>query len=271
MKSLLRRKKLIWTIIILGLFGYYLRYMYLQVKGTRYLVTGQEMLNDMRYMSDLFMDNGEKNGVTRLPNDVVSSTGEPILSWRVRLLSVVPKSWEERRIKIDETQSWDSPANKAALELRPSFYFYPWFADFYPFPFTLFQKRQWVEQREPKTCLLRITEVQDALEAGVQLHDDDPYLVMVDNRHAVPWTKPQDVSIREILNGNVELGSYGRGAYIDVKGDYYCLKQEEIIRMIRRLADSNVLAVEKPLQTANSEPSKEPDGYAEKEEISESH
>ena len=123
MKSLLRRKKLIWTIIILGLFGYYLRYMYLQVKGTRYLVTGQEMLNDMRYMSDLFMDYGEKNGVTRLPNDVVSSTGEPILSWRVRLLSVVPKSWEERRIKIDETQSWDSPANEAALELRPSFYF----------------------------------------------------------------------------------------------------------------------------------------------------
>ena len=269
MKSLLRRKKLIWTIIILGLFGYYLRYMYLQVKGTRYLVTGQEMLNDMRYMSDLFMDYGEKNGVTRLPNDVVSSTEEPLLSWRVPLLSAVQEREKERKIKIDETQSWDSPANEAALELRHYFYFYPIFADFYPFPFTLFQKRQWVEQREPKTCLLRITEVQDALEAGVQLHDDDPYLVMVDNRHAVPWTKPQDVSIREILNGNVELGSYGRGAYIDVKGDYYCLKQEEIIRMIRRLADSNVLAVEKPLQTANSEPSKEPDGFAEKEEISE--
>ena len=270
MKSLLRRKKLIWTIIILGLFGYYLRYMYLQVKGTRYLVTGQEMLNDMRYMSDLFMDYGEKNGVTRLPNDVVSSTEEPLLSWRVPLLSAVQEREKERKIKIDETQSWDSPANEAALELRPYFYFYPIFADFYPFPFTLFQKRQWVEQREPKTCLLRITEVQDALEAGVQLRDDDPYLVMVDHQYAVPWTKPQDVSLREILNGNVELNSYsGYGAYIDVKGDYYCLKQEEIIRMIRRLADSNVLAEEKPLQTANSEPSKEPNGYAEKEEISE--
>lgn len=271
MKSLLRRKKLIWTIIILGLFGYYLRYMYLQVKGTRYLVTSQAMASSVRNASYIILNYWEENGVTRLPNDVVSSTGEPILSWRVRLLSVVPKSWEERRIKIDETQSWDSPANEAALELRPSFYFYPWFADFYPFPFTLFQKRQWVEQREPKTCLLRITEVQDALEAGVQLRDDDPYLVMVDHQYAVPWTKPQDVSLREILNGNVELNSYsGYRAYIDVKGDYYCLKQEEVIRMIRRLADSNVLAVEKPLQTANSQPSKEPDAYAEKGEISES-
>lgn len=266
MKSLLRRKKLIWTIIILGLFGYYLRYMYLQVKGTRYLVTSQAMASSVRNASYIILNYWEENGVTRLPNDVVSSTGEPILSWRVRLLSVDP---EGRKIKIDETQSWDSPANAKALELRPYFYFYPICADYYPFPFSLFQKRYWVKQQEPKTCLLRITEVQDALEAGVQLHDDDPYLVMVDNRHAVPWTKPQDVSIREILNGNVELGSYGRGAYIDVKGDYYCLKQEEIIRMIRHLADSNVLAEEKPLQTANSEPSKEPNGYAEKEEISE--
>ena len=271
MKSLLRRKKLIWTIIILGLFGYYLRYMYLQVKGTRYLVTGQAMASSVRNASYIILNYWEENGVTRLPDDVVSSTGEPILSWRVRLLSVDP---EGRKIKIDETQSWDSPANAKALEHLPDFCFYPWLADFYPFPFSLFQKRYWekcwAEQQEPKTCLLRITEVQDALEAGVQLHDDDPYLVMVDNRHAVPWTKPQDVSIREILNGNVELGSYGRGAYIDVKGDYYCLKQEEVIRMIRRLADSNVLAVEKPLQTANSQPSKEPDGYAEKGEISES-
>ena len=272
MKSLLRRKKLIWTIIILGLFGYYLRYMYLQVKGTRYLVTGQAMASSVRNASYIILNYWEENGVTRLPDDVVSSTGEPILSWRVRLLSVDP---EGRKIKIDETQSWDSPANAKALEHLPDFCFYPWLADFYPFPFSLFQKRYWekcwAEQQEPKTCLLRITEVQDALEAGVQLHDDDPYLVMVDNRHAVPWTKPQDVSLREILNGNVELNSYsGYGAYIDVKGDYYCLKQEEVIRMIRRLADSNVLAVEKPLQTANSQPSKEPDAYAEKGEISES-
>ena len=268
MKSLLRRKKLIWTIIILGLFGYYLRYMYLQVKGTRYLVTGQAMASSVRNASYIILNYWEENGVTRLPNDVVSSTGEPILSWRVRLLSVDP---EGRKIKIDETQSWDSPANAKALELRPYFYFYPICADYYPFPFSLFQKRYWVKQQEPKTCLLRITEVQDALEAGVQLRDDDPYLVMVDHQYAVPWTKPQDVSLREILNGNVELNSYsGYGAYIDVKGDYYCLKQKEIIRMIRRLADSNVLAVEKPLQTANSQPSKEPDGYAEKGEISES-
>ena len=270
MKSLLRRKKLIWTAVILGLLGYYLRYMSLQINGARYTATVMHMANCVNNASITILDYWKENGVTRLPDDVVSSTGEPILSWRVRLLSVDP---EGRKIKIDETQSWDSPANAKALEHLPDFCFYPWLADFYPFPFSLFQKRYWekcwAEQQEPKTCLLRITEVQDALEAGVQLHDDDPYLVMVDNRHAVPWTKPQDVSIREILNGNVELSSYGRGAYIDVKGDYYCLKQEEIIRMIRRLADSNVLTVEKPLQTANSEPSKEPDGFAEKEEISE--
>ena len=258
MKSLLRRKKLIWTIIILGLFGYYLRYMYLQVKGTRYLVTEQAMASSVRNASYIILNYWEENGVTRLPNDVVSSTGEPILSWRVRLLSVVPKSWEERRIKIDETQSWDSPANEAALELRPYFYFYPIFADFYPFPFTLFQKRQWVEQREPKTCLLRITEVQDALEAGIALHDDDPYVVLVAPQHAVPWTKPQDVSIWEILNGDVELYRLGATtSYIDVKGDYYKCESEQLLRIIRRLACSNSFAKREAAPLKNYEPSRE--------------
>ncbi|MBQ9811984.1 MAG: hypothetical protein IJM54_01605 [Thermoguttaceae bacterium] len=133
------------------------------------------------------------------PEDVLSETGEPILSWRAALsendrddgyFGDVPD--------VDLTKAWDDPANLDAASRRPSEFFYPYY----------------LEEYDPgKTCLFRINDVHERLVAGVATPGDCPYLVLAAPQHAVPWTKPQDVSIQEITDKKVRLFYAGNYFY----------------------------------------------------------
>jgi len=113
------------------------------------------------------------------------SAGKPLLSWRVHLLPYLGQKKLYRQFRLNEP--WDSPHNRRLVVQIPSVYKVP--------------------LRKPlakgKTCYL-VPTGEGTLFDGKQApsigdcRDGISYtliLVEADRRHAVPWTKPQDITI----------------------------------------------------------------------------
>lgn len=121
-----------------------------------------------------------------LPDDVLSETGEPTLSWR----AVLTQEYRDELVDqvdavVDLTKAWDDRANLPALKRRPVVFSCP-------------NGRAKGKEDKTKTRVLRVKEVHEKLVEGAPIPDDCPYLVLVDSKYAVPWTKPKTFP-REIL------------------------------------------------------------------------
>ena len=128
-----------------------------------------------------------------LPDDVLSETGEPTLSWRAVLTQEYRDEFVDQvDAVVDLTKAWDDRANLPALKRRPVVFSCP-------------NGRAKGKENKTKTRVLRVKEVHEKLVEGAPVSDDCPYLVLVDSEYAVPWTKPQDVSARDIIDGTVGL------------------------------------------------------------------
>ena len=156
-----------------------------------------------------------------LPDDIVSEDGEPLLSWRVALalldarVSTSGLGTCDFPFKLDEP--WDSPYNIPALEKKPQFCFFPY---------------KDKGKNKGKTCLVRIKEVHEALKAGYDFGDDSraAYVIFVDPESSVPWTRPQDVSIKDLASGKVKLFPTLCSFYGDVNCGGRYLNDEDIPR-----------------------------------------
>ena len=133
-----------------------------------------------------------------LPDDIVDEAGTPILSWRVAFSETLPQTGlygdedNPPGIPIDVSKPWNDPENLEAAKWKPPCYFHP--DDFNG-------------ETVATTCLVRIRETHEKIKKGTLDEKDKKkaYLVLVDPEDSVLWTKPYDVSWKELASGKVKL------------------------------------------------------------------
>lgn len=127
----------------------------------------------------------ESKGV--LPTNIRSKTGEPLLSWRVRLLPELEEGAVYQQFHLDEP--WNSPHNLALLPKMPSVYKPVWNAD----PdsgktyYQVFAGKGTVFS-EPYLLRAR-TDFN-----GKAAHDT---ILVIEAGEPVPWTKPEDLVYKD--------------------------------------------------------------------------
>jgi hypothetical protein len=75
----------------------------------------QQRVEQLLMLGQIFMAYYQKNH--KLPSDIQSADGVPLLSWRVALLPMLGLEELYKQFKLDE--SWDSPINKPLMETMP--------------------------------------------------------------------------------------------------------------------------------------------------------
>lgn len=165
----------------------------------------------------------EITGPLLLPENILSSSGEPLLSWRLPYLfeidffngkrRIVSSFDENNRISsFDVTKPWNDKSNEHLLNSRPHFYFYPYYLE----------PKSESEPLGNETCLLRVEEIHEKIKAGTlqEGEEEKAYLVVVEPEYAVPWTKPQDVSWKDLASGKVQLftGGFSWIRYYNTQG-----------------------------------------------------
>lgn len=140
------------------------------------------------------------------PGAMLDDNGKPTLSWRVRILPRLGYQQLYDRFVID--QPWDSPANRALLaQIPPEF--------------------QSPERFDDKTNYLlftgpKVITTQSQAQSFERVSDGLPntlILAEVDDTHAVPWTKPDDLAV-DLAAPRTGLGSLRSDGFFGVLGDF---------------------------------------------------
>jgi hypothetical protein len=115
-----------------------------------------------------------------LPTDITDAEGEPLLSWRVRLLPFLKQDYLYRQFHLDEP--WNSPHNHALIGRMPAVY----------------SSRRAESGRTPflrpvGPGALFPSGGTDLAELAIREHRPRILLVEVQDRYAVTWSKPEDL------------------------------------------------------------------------------
>lgn len=158
-----------------------------------------------------------------MPDDVMDSFGNSLLSWRVLFAreyseggSLANKEYWRFGTPdkpMDMTKSWDDPENLAAAVPKPLVYYYPGETE---------------APDEVRTCVLRIKEVHEWIKATDPISHDRAlkvYLVLVSPENAVPWTRPFDVSWKDLASGGVKLYESKPIVFTDASGDVWTIDE----------------------------------------------
>jgi hypothetical protein len=161
-----------------------------------------------------------------LPAIMTDSTGHPVQSWRVLLFPQLNENSLYARIDLDEP--WDSPANRALLEMAPEIYRSP---------------------REVKT-----NETIASYFAVVGPHapwwstngkkpsewgSSDPALVIELTGLDTPWMEPRDMTIEQVLD--ILRSDVGKGARGGEPSDIMYLSVSGEVRKVKRNVDRETL------------------------------
>ena len=134
--------------------------------------------------------------------------GRPLLSWRVHILPWIEKNNLYRKFRLDEP--WDSPHNRKLIDKMPDAYAMP----------------NSPARRQNRTCFVRpvgentvcpgkkavpIKEIIDGTSNTIMV-------VEVDEKNAVIWTKPDDISVDPKLPGK-GLGGHFKGKFCAILCD----------------------------------------------------
>jgi hypothetical protein len=142
-----------------------------------------------------------------------SKDGKPLLSWRVMLLPLLGQKQLYNQFHLDEP--WDSPNNKSLIDKMPAVFKSPKSAIKEPGktnyvvpvgPGTLFEDRNGIPLKNVKDG------------AGYTI-----MAVVVDDDHAVIWTKPDDLQY-DPKNPAKGLGKLFQGVFIALFADGSCRK-----------------------------------------------
>jgi hypothetical protein len=134
--------------------------------------------------------------------------GRPLLSWRVHILPYVEQGALYKEFHLDEP--WDSPHNKKLIARMPTIYHSPLSrAGAGKTTYLVPAGKDTMFPPGPKG--LRIQDITDGTSNTIMM-------VEVDDEHAVPWTKPDDLRFdpRQPLKG---LGSPRQGWFIAAFAD----------------------------------------------------
>lgn len=142
----------------------------------------------------------------RLPSDVYSPDGKPLLSWRVLILPYMEQDPLYKLFKLDEP--WDSPNNKKLLANMPSFY-----------------APVGVETKEPHTTFYQgfvgkgcAFEPNQKVTFAHFIDGTTHTILLVEAGEPVPWTKPGDMPY---VTGQPfpKLGGLFKGGFNALFGD----------------------------------------------------
>lgn len=176
-----------------------------------------------------------------LPDDVASEENEPLLSWRVAFLlelqelktdeendlNFLIEQWAgpSREGKMDDSDAepfcyadavdlnspWDVPSNAALLENIPKL-----------FNFDMLPSFRFLGQRDDEvgtTTIFRVKETHRLIKENKLVKGEDdalPYIVFIDSSLREPWTKPNDVSLEDVIENRTKLRLfYSKYWYID--------------------------------------------------------
>lgn len=114
------------------------------------------------------------------------ANGKPLLSWRVAILPYIEQANLYNQFHLDEP--WDSEHNIKLLDKMPSTFAHPSFVGpqghtIYLAPF--YETTVWAKDKP------RFRDITDGTSNTIALFE-------VDDRHAVPWTKPVDLDLHEV-------------------------------------------------------------------------
>ena len=127
----------------------------------------------------------------KLPQNITSKDGEPLLSWRVAILPFMDQAELYRQFKLNEP--WDSPHNIKLLDKMPEFLRHP--AMLTPPGTTCYQRPVGKGFMSP-TGELKFRDITDGMSNTI-------LALEAPEAKAVQWTKPDDISI----NANSPLNS----------------------------------------------------------------
>ena len=133
-----------------------------------------------------------------LPEDVVDSSGDPILSWRVVYALAVNRETDEWNPEppLNLSKPWYDDGNLKAAKNKPYYFF---------FPFSSPGELQ--KGRKETTCVVRIKEVHERIKQSelTEQEKKKAYLVLLDKDDSFCWTRPYDVSWKDLASGKVKL------------------------------------------------------------------
>jgi Protein of unknown function (DUF1559) len=123
-------------------------------------------------------DSNEDN----LANNILGKGGEPLLSWRVRLLPYLDEMELYKQVKLDE--AWNGPNNSSLIEMMPKVFASPRVV-VKKKGYTVYQGFSGHETVfPPSKALLFPQDITDGTSCTI---------LAVESSTAVPWTKPQDI------------------------------------------------------------------------------
>jgi len=178
------------------------------IQATRAAAQRTQSINQMRMMTlaaHMFESTNRK-----LPDDIKSPDGRPLLSWRVHILPYIEQKALYDQFKLDEP--WDSPHNLPLSKIMPPTFVSP----------------NSLEVEAGKTVYLRPKGKEMVL--GGTTPDGEPipgfnlggivdgtsntlFLVEADADQAVPWTKPDDLNV-DLKQPRRGLGKQMHGRFI---------------------------------------------------------
>jgi hypothetical protein len=151
----------------------------------------------------------------KLPTDILSKDGKPLLSWRVALLPYLEQDPLFKQFKLDEP--WDSPTNRALIANMPRT-FLPKGAKTPEPGMTYYQVLVTKSGVTPRSIFTHSPVGRITLRQITTMDGIGNTLAVVEAAHPVIWTKPEDLTYDP--NGSLPaLGPFSKewfqGAYAD--------------------------------------------------------